>query len=169
MLTGFDLIFLAVLGLSGLAGALRGLIRVLVNLCSWVGAFLGAWILAPGLLTNLAPYLQQWGMPVSWHALVVYAALFVLILLTGLMLGAMLKRLIDAAGLKGADELLGFCFGLLRGGIIMLVATLVIMLSGFQSADWWKNSLLAPFLSGTIAAMKPYFSPMLADKTRVST
>ena len=106
-----DWIFVAVLVISLLVGAWRGLVYELLSLANWVAAF----VLAQWFAPDVAHYL-----PLSSITEVVrYAAGFVLVFVTALFAGGMVafmvRKLVAAVGLRPVDRVLGSAFGLVRG------------------------------------------------------
>ena len=163
-MTGFDLAFLGVLGLSALAGAVKGLIRVLVSVASWAFALFITWMMGGRLVEPLTPVLLGLNIPESWHIALVHGFLFFLILLLGFLLGNMLRTVVYAAGLKPVDQVLGFCFGLVRGFLMMFVLTWVLLMMGLGQAPWWRNALFSPLLMAAVDMAKPYFPPLMVER-----
>ncbi|KYK94321.1 CvpA family protein, partial [Aggregatibacter actinomycetemcomitans] len=63
----------------------------------------------------------------------------------GAIVNYVLGQLVDRTGLSGTDRVLGACFGLLRG--ILIVAAMLFFLdtfTGSNQTDWWKESKLIP-------------------------
>jgi len=50
---------------------------------------------------------------------------------------------------------LGAVFGVLRGVILLLAATVVINMTALKTSDWWTQSNGAPLLSSTLKGLKP--------------
>ena len=132
-----DIVIATVVLLSAAIGLVRGLVKEVLSLASWVLAF----ILAAYFATDLA--LQ---MPETWGADAVRTVMsFGIIFIGTLILAGVVQwvigRLIDVTGLSSTDRLLGLVFGGARG---LLVA--IVMLMGLQQiasdAQWWHASLL---------------------------
>ena len=95
-----------------------------------------------------------------------YAAAFVLVFIAALfvagLLAALLKRLVDAIGLRPVDRTLGAAFGALRGLILLLAATVVMDMTALKSSDWWQESVGAQTLTAVLASLKPMLPEQFA-------
>ena len=153
-----DWILLGVLVFSMLLGAWRGLVYEVLSVLGWVVSFFVAQWFAPELATRLP--VQSAADPVR------YAAAFVLIFIASVfaagLLAFLLKKLVAAVGLAPVDRLLGAAFGVLRGVILLLAATVVIDMTALKSSDWWRESKGAPVLAATLKAIKPVLPEQFA-------
>ena len=103
----FDIGVLAVLGLSLLLGALRGLMREVVSLAGWVGAF----ILATAFSGIVAAHMPQSLGPLLC-GLLAFLLIFVGVLVASGFVGLVLSLLVRAAGLGFLDRCLERCSAL---------------------------------------------------------
>ena len=145
-----DWILLAVLVCSLLLGAWRGLVYEVLSVLGWIAAFVLAHWLAP----DIAPSL-----PLGNASDVVrYAAAFVLVFVLAAfasgLVAALLKRAIQAVGLRPVDRVLGMVFGLLRGLVLILAAGVVICSTPLQRADWWRASTGAGMVTAALHTLK---------------
>ncbi len=146
-----DWIFLGVLLTSLLVGAWRGLVYEVLSLLSWLVAF----VLAQWLASDVEPHLPLGNAsePVR------YAAGFVLVFVGALfalgLVAALVKKVIEAVGLRPVDRILGALFGVLRGAVLLLAAAVVVGMTPFKSAAWWRESGGAQALMTTLRAIKP--------------
>lgn len=67
----------------------------------------------------------------------------------------LLKKLVEAVGLRPADRALGALFGVLRGLVLLLAVVLVAGWLQVQEAPWWKESQAAPMLQGALKGLRP--------------
>lgn len=146
-----DWIFGAVLLASLALGFWRGLVYEILSLISWLGAFVLAQWLAPGLAQKL---------PMSGAAEPVrYAAAFVIVFIAAVFVGGLLavlaRKLLALAGLAPTDRTLGALFGLTRGMVVLLAATLVIVMTPLQTGQWWQESAGARIATGLLKGLKP--------------
>lgn len=157
-MTAVDWILLGVLGFSMLLGAWRGLVYEVLSVLGWVVSFFVAQWFAPDLATRLP--LQSAADPVR------YAAAFVLIFIASVfaagLLAFLFKKLVAAVGLAPVDRVLGAAFGVLRGVILLLAATVVIDMTALKTSDWWRESKGAPVLTATLKALKPVLPEQFA-------
>jgi membrane protein required for colicin V production len=149
--TAVDWILLGVLVFSMLLGAWRGLVYEVLSVLGWVVSFFVAQWFAPDLATRLP--VQSASDPMR------YAAAFVLIFIAAVfaagLLAFMVKKLVAAVGLAPVDRVLGAAFGVLRGVILLLAATVVIDMTALKSSSWWQEAKGAPVLTATLKALKP--------------
>lgn len=138
-----DFIIIGILLFSVVISLLRGFVREVMSVASWVVAFL----IANNFYPYLATYLTQLESPYIRNAVAI-AILFVVTLIIGAIVNYIVSQLVDKTGLTGTDRVLGACFGLLRG--ILIVAALLFFLDSFTNiaqSDWWKTSKLIPHFS----------------------
>ena len=146
-----DLAFLGVLVLSLLIGAWRGLVYEVLSVLGWALSFYLAQWFAPDVALLLP--LQSASEPVR------YAAAFVLVFIVAVfaagLLAVLIKKLVDAIGLRPVDRTLGAAFGLVRGVILLLAVTVVINMTTVKSAVWWQESRGAEVLTAALKGLKP--------------
>lgn len=157
-MTALDWILAAVLVFSLLLGAWRGLVYEVLSVLGWAASFYAAQWFAPQVATLLP--LQSASDPVR------YAAAFVLVFIAAVfvagLLAALLKRLVDAIGLRPVDRTLGAAFGVLRGIIMLLVVTVVMDMTALKSSAWWQESKGAGVLTVTLENLKPLLPEQFA-------
>ncbi len=135
-----DLVIIGIIAFSVIVSLLRGFVREVMSLASWVVAFLVA--------NNFYPYLANYLTQIQSEYLrdgAAIAILFVTTLIIGAIVNYVISQLVDKTGLSGTDRVLGACFGLLRG--VLIVAALLFFVdtfTNFSQSDWWKNSKLIP-------------------------
>jgi membrane protein required for colicin V production len=150
-LSVLDLVFLAVLVLSLLLGAWRGLVFEVISVFSWVAAFvLAQWF---------APTVAQWLPVSSTNEAVRYGLGFVIVVVLTVFAGGLLafivKKLLTAVGLSPADRILGAVFGILRGLVIILALTVAVGLTQFKTSAWWTESEGVKLSSAVLHQLKP--------------
>ena len=153
-----DWILLGVLVFSMALGAWRGLVYEVLSVLGWAVSFYVAQWFAPDVATRLP--IQSASNPVR------YAAAFVLIFIAAVfaagLLAFLLKKLVEAIGLRPVDRTLGSAFGLLRGLILLLAATVVIDMTALKASDWWLESKGAAALTATLKGLKPVLPEQFA-------
>ncbi len=131
-----DLVMLGVVGLSAMAGFLRGFARELLGLVAWLAAAL----LASHFYGAGLPLARAWIKDGLIAEIVCFTLVF-LVILIGLSLAAsLLSRLVRLSLLGGIDRLLGFGFGAIRGGALLILA--YIALAFFVPATDWPTPIL---------------------------
>ena len=78
----------------------------------------------------------------------------------GGLLAKLVSKLFAAVGLRPADRALGGAFGLVRGVVLLLAATVVIGMTQLRASAWWQESVGAGI---TLAALKG-LKPMLPEE-----
>ncbi len=153
-----DWTLLGVLGFSLLLGAWRGLVYEVLSVLGWAASFYAAqWF---------APQVAQWLPLQSVSEPVRYAAAFVLVFVVAVfaagLLASLLKKLVEAIGLRPVDRTMGAVFGLVRGAILLLAATVVIDMTTLKSSPWWQDSSGAALLTATLKGLKPVLPEQFA-------
>ena len=110
-----DWLLCAVLLLSMLVGAWRGLVYELMSLAAWVAAFVLAQWLAQDVALKL-PLLQSAAAQVQYAA--AFVLVFVLTLFAAGFLSWLLKKVVETVGLRPVDRALGALFGVARGVLL---------------------------------------------------
>ena len=128
-----DYIIIGIIVFSVIVSLLRGFVREVMSLASWIVAFFIAsnfYVYLAGLLTSIESLYIRNGVAI--------AILFIASLIVGAIVNYVLGQLVDRTGLSGTDRVLGACFGLLRGVLIV--------------ADWFFQQLQAnsSFLNSTL-------------------
>jgi membrane protein required for colicin V production len=136
-----DYMVIVAIVLSAVVGAARGFLREAVAVVSWVLALFLAWhfsdLVAPHLGGLMADSQVR-----PWAARVIIVAL---VLLLGAGVGALLAHFVRLSIFSGADRLLGFAFGVLRGWVLLGVFVILGQLLRLQEEPWWRHSLLIPY------------------------
>jgi membrane protein required for colicin V production len=146
-----DLAFLGVLALSLLIGAWRGLVYEVLSVLGWAASFYLAQWLAPDVALMLP--LQSASEPVRYAA--AFVLVFILSVFAAGLLAVLIKKLVEAIGLRPVDRTLGAAFGLVRGVILLLAVTVVINMTAFKSAVWWQESVGAEVMTAALKGLKP--------------
>ena len=127
-----DIGLLLFMALSIVIGLMRGVVFEVLSLAGWLVGYLAAQLLTP--LVQPHTSIGQPGSALN-HAVAFASVFFVSLLLWGL--GARLVRVfIRATPLSSVDRLLGACFGLVRGLLVLLVLALVL---GFTPLAKWPS------------------------------
>ena len=154
-----DWIFLVVLVFSMLLGAWRGLVYEVLSVLGWAVSFYAAQYFAPSVAGWLP--LQSSGETLR------YAAAFVLVFVAAVfaagLLAFLLKKLIEAIGLRPVDRTMGAAFGLIRGVILLLTVAVVINMTALEKSAWWQASKGAPILGATLKGLKPILPEKFAN------
>lgn len=150
-MTTLDWILLAIVGLSALVGLWRGLVYELLSVLGWVAAFFAAQWLAPAVAHRLP--LDSLADSARYAA--AFALVFVLAVFAAGLVSALLRKLVAVVGLRPVDRVLGTAFGLVRGLVVLLALTVVVEMTQIKTAPWWQEAAATPWLSVTLAGLKP--------------
>ena len=140
-----DWIFLGLLVLSTLIGLFRGFIKELVSLAGLVAAF----ALSSTYAQEASGWFSLLDAPSARYALA-FALIFLGVLLVSALIGWLLNKIIEVTALKVVIHLMGLVFGLVRGGVWLLVIAVVIEHSPLGRMEGWQasaaRSVLGPLL-----------------------
>lgn len=162
---GIDYLIIGLMGLSGLVGLFRGLVREVLSLLTWA---LAVWVgvrFSPELSALLEASLPS----PTVRLVAAFGLLFVLTLVLAGMAGFILSRLLEYSGLSGIDRLAGLFFGIARGALILAVGVFMARSTPFPKEPAWKTSQLIPVFQSLAlwmeAQVPPGFVPKFGDKT----
>ena len=151
-MNGFDLALIAVVALSALFAFVRGVIRELIALVTWVVGFVAA-IEYAGPLANMFSRLDM--APVAKQALA-FAVILIAVMIVGAVVSRMLSSVVRAIGLGFVDRMLGAAFGVARGLLAVVAFALIAGVTALPKRDWWQNSTLGQPLAQAALSLKPY-------------
>jgi membrane protein required for colicin V production len=136
-----DWALIAIVLVSALVGVMRGFVRECVSLAVWFVAIVVSMSFSDRASVMLTEYIGTG----SLRYVVAFAALFIVTMIAGNLFGYVLGAMVKGIGLSGPDRLLGVCFGVGRGLLIVMV--IVIFLPRLIPVDsdlWWKQSTFIP-------------------------
>ena len=158
-MTIFDYLVLFVLAASIIISTLRGLVREILSLVSWIVAF----VVANMYGAQLAPMLPAMIPGDMVRLIVAFIALFIGVrLLMGLLMMAV-DALIKASGLSLADRGLGGLFGLARGIVIVLAGVMVAGMTDLPKQEFWTQAMLSPMAETGVRTVKPFLPQSLSQ------
>jgi membrane protein required for colicin V production len=119
-----DVVVIAIIAFSAIIAFLRGFVREMLTIGSWLGA---AAVLLYGF-PLLQSRFEQW-IPSSKLAahLVGGAVLFLASLVAFSIVSHLIARLVRGSALTAVDRSLGFLFGLARGAVLVSLAYMVVL------------------------------------------
>ncbi len=146
---------------SLLIGYFRGFVRSLLSVLSWIVAAWGTWQYADLVI----PYLAQFNLDPAIQVIAANLAVFFSLLLVAAVISAILAHLMVIQTVAGIDRTLGAAFGIVRGGVIVLVLAIVSSFAFVSDAPWWQDSLalslLEPYVIIVREMVSPYLNPEL--------
>lgn len=135
-LTTVDWAMLAVLLLSVLVGAWRGVVYEVLSVLSWLAAY----VLAQWFAASAGNALPLSGSSDTVRYVAGFAVVFVSTLVACTLVITLLKKLMSVVGLQPIDRALGAVFGLVRGVLLLLLLVLIMSRTPLQNQDGWKSS-----------------------------
>lgn len=150
-MTVFDYVFLLILFISVFISVIRGLVREVLSLLSWVGAFIVAKYGAPVVADWLSGFIA--------HPKIRIGFSFVLVMVASVMLFSLLSlqlvKVVKMTGLRGTDRALGAFFGLARGVLVAVVLVLVASLTPLPQERYWREAFFRYPLETMASWMQP--------------
>ncbi len=160
-----DYALIALLAVSCIVGLVRGLLREVISLVSWLAAVWLAWTFGSTLEPHLGGALQDAAVR-PWAA---RAIIFVAVLLVGAGVGTIVTHFVRLSIFSSLDRLLGLVFGLLRGAVVLGVLAIGCHALRLHEEPWYRDSTLTPYaeqagnvLRGLVGERKIRASPMTA-------
>ena len=134
-----DYAFLGVIGVSVLIGVIRGFVREVISVITWIAAFWVAIRYSP----EVSALAADWVASPMLQLVIAFGALFVATLLVGALAGWLARLLVGRTGLSGTDRTLGVVFGGLRGGVLVGLIVLGAGMTALPEEPWWQESVIA--------------------------
>jgi membrane protein required for colicin V production len=153
-----DWILLGVLVFSMALGAWRGLVYEVLSVLGWAVAFYAAQWFAPQVSVMLP--IKSASDPVRFAA--AFVIVFIAAIFAAGLLAFLIKKLVEAIGLRPVDRTLGAAFGVVRGIILLLAATVVMNMTSLKNSDWWQESKGAVALTAALKGLKPVLPEQFA-------
>ncbi len=128
-----DLVVLALMLVSGLLGAVRGLVREVLGVAAWVAA---AVVASPyGLFPYVAPWVRRQFSDPGIADAVAFGGVFLVVLVSLWLVARTVSGAIRRSALGGLDRSMGLLFGLGRGAAFLVVAYILFGI-GFAIEQW---------------------------------
>ncbi len=141
-MTAIDWVLLAILLISALFGAMRGLVGVIASLAAWL---LGGWA-AFRFGGDVATLLAGGAAPGTGQLFAGYALSFLGVMIVVGLVGWLVRKLLHSVGLSGLDRTLGLVFGLVRGAFVACVLVLLLGFTSMPREPEWQASRLVPLV-----------------------
>ena len=138
-----DTIFLIGLLVSICLGLWRGFVYEVLAVLNWLLALL------------LGHWLPLDGQPEALVRVVGYVLVFVVSVFVGGLVVWAIPKLVEQAGLRPVDRMLGAAFGVLRAAILMLALTVGVLMTSFRQSEWWQESYAAHTSVWALKQLKP--------------
>ena len=136
-----DYVLIALMLFSCISGLLRGLLREIMALVTWIAALWLAWKYAPLIESHLGGALNSPSVR-PWAA---RAVIFLAVLLLGTLAGLLVSHFARLSLFSATDRFLGGVFGLVRGAVMIGLLVMLCHAVRLEGEPWWRGSLLVPY------------------------
>lgn len=151
-MTLFDYVVIFIIVCSVVISTMRGLVKEILSLISWIVAL----VVANSYGETVASWLPD-VIPGNLSRMIVgFLALFIAVRLLMALLMHAFDAVIKASGLSLADRGLGGLFGLARGCVLVMTLALVCGMTAIPQQAFWKNALLSPVTEVAIKTVMPF-------------
>lgn len=161
-MTLFDYLILFVLLCSIVISTMRGLIKEVLSLVSWVVSF----VVANAYGATVANWMPEFLPGQMLRLIVAFGALFIGVRLLMALLMRAVDTLIKASGLSLADRGLGGLFGLARGCVIVMAGVLLCGMTSIPRQAFWKDALLSPMAVTAAQTIMPFLPGSVTQHVR---
>ncbi len=151
-MTVVDVVVIFVIFLSALFSLLRGFVKEAISLATWIIAIWLAATFAPQLADALPSNIES----EAARQAIGFGVLFVLTLMVGTLVNMLVSQVVKKTGLSGADRIFGVVFGVLRGGLIIIVFVIIGGMTPLPETDWWQSSTLLQWFESTAIVIQEY-------------
>lgn len=151
-MTLFDYLVLIVLISSIVISTMRGLIKEVLSLVSWIVSL----VVANAYGASLAAMLPDMVPGQMLRLIVSFVVLFIGVRLLMALLMRAVDAMIKASGLSLADRGIGGLFGLARGCVIVMAVVIVCGMTSIPQQTFWKDALLSPMAETTARTIMPF-------------
>ena len=157
-MNGLDFAVIGILVLSLLVGLWRGLIYEVLSLLGWPIAFVLSSLSAAGI-APLLPIAQE-----ELRVTAAYALVFIAVLIVWAIVARLIAKLLKAIGSDWTDRAMGGLFGVLRGGLVVLVLVWLAGLTHVPEQTFWRSSLMGKTLEDVAILTKAWLPDSMAQR-----
>lgn len=151
-MTVIDVVVIFVIFLSALFSLMRGFVKEAISLATWIMAIWLAATFAPQLADILPSAIESEAV----RQAVAFGVLFILTLMVGALVNVLVTQLVHKTGLSGADRIFGIVFGILRGGLIIIVFVVIGGMTPLPEMEWWQTSTLLEWFENAAMVIQEY-------------
>ncbi len=158
-----DVLIVGLLILSVTTGLVRGFVKELIALASWV---VGIW-LAFNYYQIVAIWLGHYIHDPVLQKIVAVVLIVLVTIIFGSIINAIVRLILHSTGLSGTDRLLGLIFGFLRGVFIVSLLILVTQMTSIITPQAIRcNSILYPYFDPMIECLS-IFTPKVMEQIKI--
>jgi membrane protein required for colicin V production len=137
-----DLIVLIVIFISAILAMVRGFVREVLSIASWLVAVAAAYYLYKPLLPLVKPYIANG----DFAAIIAAACVFFVALIVASYLTTKISDFVIDSRIGAVDRGLGFLFGAARGILLLVIALLFFSWLVPNAPSWVANAHSKPIL-----------------------
>jgi membrane protein required for colicin V production len=141
-LTILDVIVIVVVLISAMLALVRGFVREVLSIGSWVAAAAAAYLLYKPVLPLVTPYTTS----TTVQAIIAAGAVFIVALIIATYITTKIADFVVDSRIGAVDRALGFLFGVARGVLLLVVALLFFNWLVNPSPTWVANAQTRPVL-----------------------
>lgn len=130
-----DIVVISVIALSTLLAFMRGLVREVLGIGSW----LAAGVLASMAVPYLRDHFRHWIREPDVADVACFGTIFVVLLFFLSLVSGVVGGLVRSSGMGGIDRTFGMLFGLVRGAGVLVIAYIVVGMA--VPLDRWPNDI----------------------------
>jgi len=153
-MTWIDVAILVIFVVSIGLAMMRGFVREVVSIASWVAALLLAIMQAASVASMLPDALDSASFSLDGaeygtniRGILAFILIFFSVLIIGVIINKLLAQVTQTEMLKGIDKMLGVIFGFIRASVVVVV--LIILSRSFtqlpDAYGWQASTLIRPF------------------------
>lgn len=150
-----DIAIISIIAISSLFGLWRGFIKEVLSLVSWVAALVLARLYSDPLSEMLARFIENSGA----RYVTAFVIIFVAVMMFGTLINVLVSKLVSITGLNVVNRIFGGVFGIVRGGVIVMV--ILFITNVFVSETLlWQESKLVPYGMSAIEWSRVYIEDL---------
>jgi membrane protein required for colicin V production len=164
--TTVDFVVIAIIAISAIAGLLRGLIR---EALSFIGFGLAMYLAYRFAGIAAAKWLSAMPGGTTTQLVIAFLAIFIGVYIATKWIAGLIHRVVATVGLSFVDRLLGAIFGILRGGLIVVVLSTLFALTDIPKTSEWKDALTRPAVDSLVGLVRNWMPDDWANQLKDAT
>jgi membrane protein required for colicin V production len=141
-LTVLDIIVIVVVLISATLAMVRGFVREVLSVASWLAAVAAAYFLYKPLVPMIRPYIES----ATVATIVAAAVIFFVALIVASYVTTKISDFVIDSRIGAIDRGLGFVFGAARGVLLLIIALWFFNFLVARPPDWVANAQSEPIL-----------------------
>lgn len=155
-----DILIIVIILISVIISLFRGFVRESLSLATWILAFWVGMMFSERLAVLFPQAIHSPLLRIS----IAFGLLFLVTLVLGGLLNNLAAKLIKRTGLSGTDRALGVLFGVVRGGLLVVLLVLLAGFTALPQEGWWHHSYLLEHFQRAAMWLRGYLPPRLANQ-----